>query len=353
MASTCRDAVRADPRRQRSRCCRSDRRSGVAVLFRAWAGPSVWCFRPSAEVDDRRWNRGGASGAHQRERAVRLSSLLLGDLRRRRAGGTAGRLARSCLPMYSCGRDPDHDFGRVQDDRSARARVSDRAADGGGRCASRGAGKTPARHAAVRGGAPARSRIVVSDTLNYAAAAGGSSSTARAWTCPHGDTADDGSFTFDRVAPGRATAGAAKDGVSMNFGSARTSRPEPTVIAQTSPCAHAWKRRAAPLTAFPRYRRPAVAGHRRHRASRAACRTAGSALRPAGTPASALTDDRGVYRFAAWRPASTSSPRSRRHGRQDLRRKSGRSPAGSSATGAWSWRRSFTLASPTWRAHRA
>lgn len=115
-------------------------------------------------------------------------------------------------------------------------------------------------------------------------------------------TADDGSFAFDRVAPGRVTVGAAKDGyVSMNYGSARTGRPGAgiQIIERQSVRLTLRLPRGAVLTGtvsdidgLPSPGIAVTALTRRYVGQQGEARYV-----PAGAPASALTDDRGVYRI--------------------------------------------------------
>jgi hypothetical protein len=115
-------------------------------------------------------------------------------------------------------------------------------------------------------------------------------------------TADDGSFTFDRVAPGRLTVGAAKDGyVSMNYGSMRTGRPGAGIPLAERQSVRITLRlpRGAVLTGtvtdvdgLPSPGIAVSALARRYLGQQAEVRYV-----PAGTPFAALTDDRGVYRI--------------------------------------------------------
>jgi Carboxypeptidase regulatory-like domain len=116
-------------------------------------------------------------------------------------------------------------------------------------------------------------------------------------------TADDGSFAFDRVAPGRLTLGAAKDGyVAMNYGSQRTGRPGTGIEIAERQSVRLTLRlpRGAVLTGtvtgvdgVPVQGIAVAALTRRYMGQQGEARYVYAGT----TPASVLTDDRGIYRI--------------------------------------------------------
>ena len=116
-------------------------------------------------------------------------------------------------------------------------------------------------------------------------------------------TADDGSFAFDRVAPGRVTVGAAKDGyVAMNYGSTRTGRPGTGIPIAERQSVRITLRlpRGAVLTGtvtdvdgLPAQGIAVTALTRRYLGQQGEARYVYAVT----TPAPVLTDDRGIYRI--------------------------------------------------------
>jgi hypothetical protein len=115
-------------------------------------------------------------------------------------------------------------------------------------------------------------------------------------------TADDGSFAFDRVPPGRFTVAASKDGyVALSYGSRRPGRPGSGVQVAEQQSLRVTLRlpRGAVITGavvdvdgLPAQGIAVTALARRYVGSQGEAR-----YLSAGTPASALSDDRGIYRI--------------------------------------------------------
>jgi hypothetical protein len=115
-------------------------------------------------------------------------------------------------------------------------------------------------------------------------------------------TADDGSFAFDRVPPGRFTVGASKDGyVSLSYGSRRPGRPGSGIQVAEQQSVRVTLRlpRGAVITGtvmdidgLPAQGIPVTALARRY-----VGQVGDERYLSAGTPSPALSDDRGVYRI--------------------------------------------------------